>query len=178
MCTLRADSQAAAPFGLEPCSQHCHMLCSYWKKAIPLEELLAVNNEAEKLAWKLQADAGVPSLHRSRPHHWSTLHRVHLCSPCCALVMPHLSGNHLVRSWKHGGMCSAHRITGLVACRHQPDWSGWNSVRPGPGHHLLPGPCPCPVLCEYLSLRPNLISLHSPVGNLVMQNIVPFLLRG
>lgn len=33
-------------------------LCSYWKRAIPLEELLAVNNEAQKLAWKLQADAG------------------------------------------------------------------------------------------------------------------------
>ena len=31
---------------------------SYWKKAIPLEELLAVNNEAEKLAWSLQADSG------------------------------------------------------------------------------------------------------------------------
>ena len=33
-------------------------MCSFWKKAIPLEELLAVNNEAEKLAWSLQADAG------------------------------------------------------------------------------------------------------------------------
>ena len=32
--------------------------CSYWKKAIPLEELLAVNNEAERLAWTLQADSG------------------------------------------------------------------------------------------------------------------------
>ncbi|CAK0780359.1 hypothetical protein CVIRNUC_005025 [Coccomyxa viridis] len=32
---------------------------SFWKKAIPLEELLAVNNEAEKLAWSLQADAGI-----------------------------------------------------------------------------------------------------------------------
>ena len=34
--------------------------CSYWKKAIPLEELLAVNNEAERLAWTLQADSGAP----------------------------------------------------------------------------------------------------------------------
>ena len=40
-------------------------LCSYWKKAIPLEELLAVNNKAEEIAWKLQADAGVVSLHCS-----------------------------------------------------------------------------------------------------------------
>ena len=37
------------------------MICSFWKKAIALEELLAVNNEAEKLAWKLQADAGTVS---------------------------------------------------------------------------------------------------------------------
>lgn len=32
--------------------------CSYWKKQIPLEELLAVDNEAQRLAWTLQADAG------------------------------------------------------------------------------------------------------------------------
>ena len=38
------------------------MLCSFWKKSIQLEELLAVNNEAEKLAWTLQADAGTVSL--------------------------------------------------------------------------------------------------------------------
>ncbi|CAL8468951.1 g8492 [Coccomyxa elongata] len=32
---------------------------TYWKKATSLEELLAVNNEAQRLAWTLQADAGV-----------------------------------------------------------------------------------------------------------------------
>ena len=43
-------------------------LCSYWKKTIPLEALLTVNDEAEELAWKLQADAGALALHHSGPH--------------------------------------------------------------------------------------------------------------
>lgn len=155
------------------------MLRSYWKKAIPLEELLAVNNEAEKLAWKLQADAGVRSL---------CITQAHISGLCCtvqrhalfatATVLLHPSGNHLAGPVKHGGTCSAHRVRRLVECRHQPGWSGWNSVRPGPGHYLLPGPCPCPVLCESRPKRPHLISLHSPLRSPFMHYNLPCLLHG
>ena len=31
----------------------------YWKKQTSLEELLAVNNETQRLAWTLQADTGM-----------------------------------------------------------------------------------------------------------------------
>ena len=61
---LRDGNEA---FYLEASRKGCFTICSYWKKAIPLEELLAVNNKAEEIAWKLQADAGALSLQCSLP---------------------------------------------------------------------------------------------------------------
>ncbi len=90
-------------------------LRSYWKKTIPLEALLTVNDEAEELAWKLQADAGAPALHHLAPRDCLALR----CA--CTVIFPLLRWAAAIasmptlsrRRWSTHDVHSAFGIIGL-----------------------------------------------------------------